>query len=94
MALFFIALSLLIFGYFIYGKFVENVWGINPDRKTPAVKYNDGVDFVPMPLWRIFLIQFKYSGPWSCFWCYIGCRLWSRLSFMDSFWQYFGRWCS
>ena len=47
---------LLILGYIFYGKFVENVFG--PDnRKTAAYEYQDGVDFVPMPLWKTYLIQ-------------------------------------
>lgn len=58
MIIFFIALILLICGYLFYSKFVENVFGIDENRRTPAIKYNDGVDFVPMPIWRVFLIQF------------------------------------
>ena len=47
---------LLIVGGFFYGKVCEKVFG--PDeRKTPAVRLNDGVDFVPMKKWRNCLIQ-------------------------------------
>ncbi|MBR1892583.1 MAG: carbon starvation protein A [Lachnospiraceae bacterium] len=53
---FFICLLLLIGGYFTYGKFVEKTFGPD-DRTTPAVKINDGVDYVVMPGWKIFLIQ-------------------------------------
>ncbi len=49
---------LLILGYFLYGAFVEKVFVINPSAEPPALKYKDGVDFVPMKLWRIFLVQF------------------------------------
>jgi carbon starvation protein CstA len=55
---FFCSLALLLGGYFIYGKFVERVFGIRPDRETPAYTHADGVDYVPMSWGRIFLIQF------------------------------------
>ena len=58
MITFCIALLVLIGGYFIYGKFIERVFGIEPDRKTPAIKNPDRVDFVPLPRWKIFMIQF------------------------------------
>ncbi len=58
MVTFFIALAVLILGYLIYGKFVEKVFGIDPQRATPATTMADGVDYVPMKPWRIFLIQF------------------------------------
>ncbi len=53
-----IALAALIIGFFTYGKFVERVFGIEPDRKTPAIANPDGVDFVPLSGWKIFMIQF------------------------------------
>ena len=55
---FFIAIAVLLLGYFIYGKFVEKVFGIDPQRATPATTMADGVDYVPMKPWRIYLIQF------------------------------------
>lgn len=58
MFLFFVSALLLISGYFLYGAFVEKVIGINPGRKTPAVANPDGVDFVPMPPLKVFLVQF------------------------------------
>ena len=58
MITFFIALAVLIIGYILYGKFVEKVFGIDPQRATPATTMADGVDYVPMKPWRIFLIQF------------------------------------
>ena len=58
MITFIISLIALVLGYFLYGTFVEKVFGIDPDRATPAVTKNDGVDFVPMSPWRIFLVQF------------------------------------
>ena len=53
---FFICLALLIGGYFVYGKVVENTFAPD-DRETPAVRINDGVDYVVMPEWKLFLVQ-------------------------------------
>ncbi len=47
---------LLIIGYLLYGKFVTKVFGPD-DRPTPAYAQQDGVDYVPMPTWKVFLIQ-------------------------------------
>jgi carbon starvation protein CstA len=48
----------LIAGYFIYGAFIEKLFGIDPDHKTPAYTHQDGVDYIPMPSWKVFMIQF------------------------------------
>lgn len=53
---FLVCLAVLIGGYFVYGRIVEGVYGPD-DRETPAVRINDGVDFVVMPKWKLFLIQ-------------------------------------
>ena len=58
MITFCIALVVLLLGYLIYGTFMERVFGADGDHKTPAVTMEDGVDYVPMKPWRIFLIQF------------------------------------
>ena len=58
MITFIISLLALIIGYILYGAFVERVFGSQPERKTPALTKTDGVDFVPMKPWRIFLVQF------------------------------------
>lgn len=58
MTTFLISLAILIGGYFIYGKITERVFGIEPNRPTPAITQADGVDFVVMPTWKVFLIQF------------------------------------
>ena len=47
----------LIIGYFLYGRFVERVFGPD-DRVTPAVSKADGLDYIVMPGWKIFMIQF------------------------------------
>ena len=46
----------LVVGYLVYGKVVEKVFGPD-DRKTPAYAKQDGVDFIPMPTWKAFLVQ-------------------------------------
>ncbi len=56
MLTFIICIAILILGYIFYGKHVDKVFG-SDDRETPAVAINDGVDFVPMKGWKIFLIQ-------------------------------------
>ncbi len=48
---------LLIAGYALYGGLVERVFGIDRDRPTPAYTEADGVDYVPLPTWKVFLIQ-------------------------------------
>ena len=55
---FVVALILLVGGYFVYGKFVERVFGVDGNRPTPAITKADGIDYIAMPTWRIFLIQF------------------------------------
>ena len=51
-------LAILVAGYFVYGACMERIFGVQPNRPTPACAMPDGVDYVPMPWWRIFLIQF------------------------------------
>ena len=54
---FVISLVALVLGYFLYGKFVEKVFGPD-DRPTPAVAKADGVDYIVLPTWKVFMIQF------------------------------------
>ena len=84
---FIISLVALVLGYFIYGRIVERVFG--PDnRQTPAVAKADGVDFIVLPSWKIFMIQFlniagtgpifgaimgMKFGPAAYFWIVFGC---------------------
>lgn len=57
MITFLISVVALVLGYFVYGRFVERVFA--PDgRPTPAVTQADGIDFVAMPNWKVFMIQF------------------------------------
>lgn len=58
MITFSIALVLLVVGYIVYGRVVERVFVIDTKRVTPAIAMQDGVDYIAMPPWKIFLIQF------------------------------------
>jgi len=58
MIIFLLAVCTLIIGYGIYGKIVEKVFSINDKSVTPAVRKCDNVDFMVLPTWRVFLIQF------------------------------------
>ncbi len=80
---FFICIVLLIVGYFVYGRIVEKVFGPDPARVTPAVAMADGVDYVPMPAWKVFMIQFlNIAGTGPIFGAIMGakfgpsCYLW------------------
>lgn len=53
-----ISLALLIGGYFIYGAIAERIFGTDPKRPTPATTMADGIDYIAMPTWKVFLIQF------------------------------------
>lgn len=57
MITFTIALLLLIGGYCVYGRYVNRIFAPD-DRKTPALTMTDGVDYIPMPTWKLFTIQF------------------------------------
>ena len=58
MVSFLLSILALVLGYFLYGAFVERVFGPDPARKTPALTRADGVDYVQMPSWKVFMIQF------------------------------------
>ena len=55
---FLLSLLALVLGYLLYGKFVEKIFGPDPARTTPAVSKADGVDYIALPSWRVFMIQF------------------------------------
>lgn len=88
MLLFFASVGLLLLGYFIYGAVVDRAFGVDPSRPTPAVTMADGVDFMVMPTWKIFLIQLlniaglgpiygpilgALYGPVALIWIVFGC---------------------
>ena len=85
---FLLSIAALILGYIIYGAFVDRVFGPDPKRVTPAVEKADGVDFIAMPTWKVFMIQFlniagtgpifgaimgAKFGPASYLWIVFGC---------------------
>ena len=85
---FLISIAALVLGYFIYGAFVDRVFGPDPSRKTPAITKGDGVDYIAMPTWKVFMIQFlniagtgpifgaimgAKFGPASYLWIVLGC---------------------
>ena len=52
--------AVVLFGaYMVYGRWLAKKWGIDPKAETPAVKYNDGKDFVPTNGWTVFSHQFS-----------------------------------
>lgn len=86
MITFFAALVILIIGYMTYGKFVNKVFKPD-DRPTPATELADGVDFVELKPWRIFLIQLlNIAGLGPIFGAIAG-ALWGPIVF---FWIVFG----
>ena len=84
---FLISIVALVLGYLIYGKVVERIFG--PDeRQTPAIAHPDGVDYIALPTWKVFMIQFlniagtgpifgaimgAWFGPASFLWIVFGC---------------------
>ncbi|MBQ5394452.1 MAG: carbon starvation protein A, partial [Alistipes sp.] len=57
MITFLVCLVLLIAAYFTYGRYLERQVGIDDKAQTPAIRLYDGVDYVALPRWRVFLIQ-------------------------------------
>ena len=87
MITFVLSLLALIIGYVAYGKFIEKVFGPD-DRPTPALTKADGVDYIVLPGWKIFMIQFlniagtgpifgaimgAKFGPAAYLWIVLGC---------------------
>ncbi len=88
MITFVISLCILVVGYLVYGRLVEHIFGPDPARQTPCFTNRDGVDFIPMPTWKVFLIQFLniagtgpifgaiqgiLFGPAAFIWIVLGC---------------------
>lgn len=87
MITFFISIAILLLGYIFYSKFLERVFGVDSNRATPAVTLSDGVDYVPMPWWRVFLIQFlNIAGLGPIFGAVAG-AMWGPVAFL---WIVFG----
>ena len=57
MVTFLICLAVLVASYFLYGGVLNKVAGIDAEAAVPSKTHYDGVDFIPLPRWRIFLIQ-------------------------------------
>ena len=87
MITFIVSLVALVVGYVVYGRFVERVFGPD-DRETPAVAKADGVDYIVLPGWKVFMIQFlniagtgpifgaimgAKFGPAAYLWIVLGC---------------------
>ena len=83
---FFVCLAILIVGYLVYGKIVEKTFGPD-DRETPAVALEDGVDYVVMPEWRLFLIQLLNIAGLGPIWGAVGGAMWGPSVFL---WITFG----
>ncbi|HYE11310.1 MAG TPA: carbon starvation CstA family protein, partial [Patescibacteria group bacterium] len=82
MVSFFLSIAALLVGYFVYSKIVDKAFGADENIKTPAVRLEDGVDFVPMPVWKIFLIQFlNIAGLGPIFGAIAG-ALWGPVAFL------------
>lgn len=76
------AIVALVLGYFLYSRVVENVFKAEPQRRTPAQTMADGVDFVTMPGWKIFLIQFlNIAGLGPIFGAVAG-AMWGPVAFL------------
>ena len=80
---FIISVVALILGYIFYGRFVERLYKPDPTKVTPAIAKNDGLDYVPMPAWKVFMIQFlNIAGTGPIFGAIMGakfgpsCYLW------------------
>jgi carbon starvation protein CstA len=72
----------LVIGYLLYSRVAEKIFGADANRETPATKMADGVDFVAMPQWKIFLIQFlNIAGLGPIFGAVAG-AMWGPVAFL------------
>ncbi len=87
MITFLCAAVLLLFGYFVYSKFIERVFGVDGTRPVPSQTKADGFDFVELPSWKSFLIQFlNIAGTGPIFGAIAG-AMWGANAFL---WIAFG----
>jgi carbon starvation protein CstA len=82
MITFLICIAILVASYFVYGNFIERKFGADKNRVTPATYKEDGVDYVPLKLGKIFLIQFlNIAGLGPIFGAIAG-ALWGPVAFI------------
>lgn len=82
MVSFILSIIALLLGYFVYSKIVEKAFGADDSIETPSKRLEDGVDFVQMPAWKIFLIQFlNIAGLGPIFGAIMG-ALWGPVAFL------------
>jgi len=82
MITFIVGILFLVLGYIFYSRLIEKIDGIDPNRKTPAYRLSDGVDYVPLPWWRAFLIQFlNIAGLGPIFGAVAG-AMWGPVAFL------------
>jgi len=82
MITFALSIVALILGYLFYSRYIERIMGTDSKRVTPAYKLTDGVDYVPMPWWRVFLIQFlNIAGLGPIFGAVAG-AMWGPVAFL------------
>ncbi len=82
MITFAICILILLAGYLFYSRYLEHLMEVDSKRTTPAVSMSDGIDFVPMPWWRVLLIQFlNIAGLGPIFGAIAG-ALWGPVAFV------------
>ena len=82
MITFILSLAILLAGYIFYSRYLERLMEADSGRPTPAISMSDGVDFVPMPWWRVLLIQFlNIAGLGPIFGAIAG-ALWGPVAFV------------
>ena len=93
MITFIACLAILIIGYFTYGTYVDKNVKLSDENQTPAVRLEDGVDYMPMPWHKsIFNTIFKYSRYRTDIWGNNGSIIWSSSILWITFGTIFCRW--
>ncbi len=88
MVTFILSIVALLAGYWFYSRLIDRFFGASRDVPTPVSRMADGVDYIPMPVWKMFTIQFlniaglgpifgavlgAMYGPASYIWIVLGC---------------------